>query len=120
MPTLGWIQETGLNRFWERGSELGSSVMPNFYACRYCNQVFESIAAHEQHEIEHPLLNPTMFYRDRELSAARLLINTPLQLGYIDARNIRRIELNGQPLGSVSELTLALQSVSKGFFSCRC
>jgi hypothetical protein len=51
MPTLGWIQETGLDRFWERGSEPGSSVLPTFYACRYCNQVFESIAAREQHEI---------------------------------------------------------------------
>jgi hypothetical protein len=117
MPTLGWIRETGLDRFWERGSEPGSSVLPTFYACRYCNQVFESIAAREQHEIEHPLLNPTMFYRDRELGATRLLINTPIQLGDIDARSVSRIELNGQLLGSVTELTLALQSVSKGLFS---
>ena len=116
MPTLGWIQETGLDRFWERGSEPGTSALPSHYACRYCDQVFDSIAAREQHELEHPLLNPTLFYRDRELGGAHLLISTPIQLGDIGARNVSRIELNGQPLGSVTELTQALQSVGKGFF----
>lgn len=117
MPTLGWIQETGLDRFWERGSEPGSSPLPTSYACRFCNAVFESIAAREQHELEHPLLNPTMFYRDRELGATGLLINTPIQLGDIEARNVSRIELNGQSLGSVAGLTQALQQASKGLFS---
>ncbi|MBO2834817.1 hypothetical protein [Pseudomonas aeruginosa] len=116
MPTLGWIQEVGLNRFWETGSELGTSALPSRYACRYCDQFFESIAAREQHELEHPLLNPTMFYRDRELGGTDLLISTPIQLGDIGARNISKIELNGQPLSSVTELTQALQSVSQGFF----
>ncbi len=91
--------------------------MPSSYACRFCNAVFESIAAREQHELEHPLHNPTMFYRDRELGATGLLINTPVQLGDIEARNVSRIELNGQSLGSVAELTQALQPVSKGLFS---
>jgi hypothetical protein len=117
MPTLGWIQETGLDRLWERGTEPGSSALPTRYTCRYCNQVFKSIAVREQHELEHPLLNPTMFYRDRELGATRLLINTPIQLGDIGARNVSKIELNGQPLGSITELTQALKSVSRGFFS---
>ncbi|VVO96232.1 hypothetical protein PS850_02625 [Pseudomonas fluorescens] len=117
MPTLGWIQETGLDRLWERGTEPGSSALPTRYTCRYCNQVFKSIAVREQHELEHPLLNPAMFYRDRELGVTRLLINTPIQLGDIEARNVSRIELNGEPVGSVTELTQALKSVSKGLFS---
>lgn len=117
MPTLGWIQETGLDRFWERGSEPGTSALPSRYVCRYCNAVFESIAAREQHELEHPLFNPTLFYRDRELGATPLLINTPIQLGDIDARNVNRVELNGQPIGSITEMTQALQSVSKGLFT---
>ncbi|WP_434456586.1 hypothetical protein JQR85_14015 [Stutzerimonas urumqiensis] len=116
MPTLGWIQETGLDRFWERGSEPGTSALPSHYACRYCNLVFDSVAAREQHELEHPLLNPIMCYRDRELGGTHLLINTPIQLGDIGARNISKIELNGQPLSSVIELTQALQSVRQGLF----
>lgn len=117
MPTLGWIQETGLDRFWERGSEPGTSALQSRYACRYCNEVFGSIAAREQHELEHPLFNPILFYRDRELGSTRLLINSPIQLGDIDARNVNRVELNGQLLSSITELTQVLQSVSKGFFS---
>jgi hypothetical protein len=117
MPTVGWIQETGQDRFWETGSEPNSSPLPTTYPCRYCAKVFDSIAAREQHELEHPFLNPTLFYRNRELGSSQLLITALVQPGDIDARNISRMLLNGCPLDSVVELTEALQASSKGFFN---
>ncbi|WP_313473652.1 hypothetical protein [Stutzerimonas kunmingensis] len=117
MPTLGWIQETGLDRFWERGSEPGVSALPNSYACRYCGQLFESLAIREQHELEHPLYNPTLFFRDRELGTTCLRISTPLQHGDFDALNVNRLTLNNQPIGSVVELVDHLQATKHGLFS---
>lgn len=116
MPTLGWIQETGIDRLWERGSEPGTSAQP-LYACRHCSEVFDSLAAREQHEVEHPLLNPTLFFRDQEIGSSSLLINTLLEPGAIDARNVSRITLNGKSLDSVAELANHLQSVTQGLFS---
>ncbi|HBO3958487.1 hypothetical protein P3C80_30755 [Pseudomonas aeruginosa] len=117
MPTVGWIQETGVDRLWERGSEPGTSALPTSYACRHCSQVFETRAAREQHELEHPLPNPTLFFRDRELGSSRLLITSTLQADDIDARNISRLTLNGRQLDSVAELTQTLQSVTQDLFS---
>ena len=117
MPTLGWIQETGSDRFWERGNEPGTSALPLSYTCRHCSEVFDSLAAREQHEVEHPLLNPTLFFRDQEIGSSSLLINTSLEPGAIDARNVSRIILNGKTLDSVTELANHLQSVTQGLFS---
>lgn len=117
MPTLGWIQETGLDRFWETGSDLTSSDLIKEYCCRYCDQVFDSIAAREQHELEHPISNPILYFRDKEIGSSRLLVTTEVGSGDITARNVSRLRLNGRTIESLTQLIETLQCCKNDYIN---
>lgn len=117
MPTVGWIQETGQDRLWERGSDPGENPLPMSYPCRHCNLVFDSISAREQHELEHPLQNPMLFFRDKEQGMSTLLITTPTQPSDWGARNIAKLNLNGRNLASIVELQQILEQKKRGLYT---
>lgn len=116
MPTLGWIQETGLDRYWETGSGLEHSAVPISYPCRHCDLTFDSIAQRERHEIEHPIQNPTLYFRDRDIAGKHLRITAPLKPGDLGARNIGTLTINGDDNLSVDELFRRMHAVQKGYF----
>lgn len=115
MPTVGWIQETGLDRYWETGSALEYSAVPISYPCRHCDLSFESIAQRERHEIEHPIQNPILYFQDRDIGGKHLRIIVPLKPGDLGARNISALSINGQNNQSVDDLFERIQALQKGY-----
>lgn len=115
MPTVGWIQETGLDRYWETGSALDYSAVPISYPCRHCDLTFDSIAQRERHEIEHPIQNPILYFQDRDIPGKHLRIIVPLKPGDLGARNISDLTINGENNLSVDDLFERIQSLQKGY-----
>ena len=117
MPTVGWIQETGLDRYWETGSAREYSAVPICYPCRHCVLSFDSISQRDMHEIEHPIQNPVLYFQDRDIAGKHLRITAPLKLGDFGARNIGELTINGDEHQSVGELFKRMQAVQKGYFT---
>ncbi len=117
MPTVGWIQETGLDRFCETGSDRDWSAVTVSYPCRHCHLTFDSIAQRERHEIEHPIQNPLLYFQDRDIAGNYLRITAPLKPGDFGARNIGELTINGDDNQSVEELFKRMQAVQKGYFT---
>lgn len=118
MPTVGWIQETGLDRYWETGSALGvfcrSHLLP-MPSLRLTS--FDSISQRDMHEIEHPIQNLILYFQDRDIAGKHLRITAPLKLGDFGARNIGELTINGDEHQSVGELFKRMQAVQKGYFT---
>ncbi|WP_339434431.1 hypothetical protein [Pseudomonas orientalis] len=119
MPTVGWIQETGLDRYWETGSELDFSAVPTAYPCRHCDLSFDSLAQRERHEIGHPMQSPTLHFQGRDVSGRHLRITVPLKHGDLGGRNVCNLTINGDNNQSVGELFERIQAVQKGYFDVR-
>lgn len=115
--TVGWILETAVDRWHERGSEPGENPLPDSFFCRYCSKEFKDISSREQHELEHPVLNPSLFFRDQLLGSSELRITSVVNAGDLEERNISLLELNGTRLSSVSELIEILNSSNQGHYS---
>lgn len=95
MPTLNWIQETALNRYWERGSQENGEKIESVYSCRICGQHFNSIYDRDQHEISHPVLNPTIFVAGKEICGESVDITSELAQQAIYLRNVEYLSING-------------------------
>ena len=115
MATLGWIMEAAQDRLYERGEE--PDDLPPSYPCRLCGQIFDSLPAREQHELEHPLNKPSLYFRDRELGMSTLLITSPVQPGDWGARSISTLKLNGFELGSIADLQQELEDTTRGLYT---
>lgn len=120
MPTLGWIQETAWDRLLERGSDNASVINPE-YPCRICGEVFSSISARDQHEVNHPVLNPTIFIDGKEICSEHLLVTSPLTPGGVFIRNVDYLTVNGvayrssiDMLDKISEFSSAFLNVQYG------
>ncbi|MDO9488607.1 MAG: hypothetical protein Q7J32_09565 [Sphingomonadaceae bacterium] len=115
MPTIGWIEETGLDRYWETGSPLDYSSVPDSYPCRHCKLIFDSIAQRERHEVEHPIQNPSLYFQDQDIAGRQLRIIAPLKPGDLDARNVEGLTINGADNQSVNDLFERIQAMQKGY-----
>lgn len=115
MPTIGWIEETGLDRYWETGSPLDYSSVPDSYPCRHCELIFDSIAQRERHEVEHPIHNPSLYFQDRDIAGKQLRIIAPLKPGDLGTRNVDALTINGADNQSVDDLFERIQAVQKGY-----
>jgi hypothetical protein len=63
MPTVGWIQETNIERFWENPYP-PERIEPPRFPCDYCSCVFPSLEDLDRHlGIEHPLSIPVLHVR---------------------------------------------------------
>lgn len=95
MPTVGWIQETGWDRYYERGAEGTAEHKTPEYHCRMCGVTFGSVSERDQHEIGHPVLNPTLFINGKEVCSERLDITASLDNESMYFRNVDFILVNG-------------------------
>lgn len=94
MPTLNWIQETGWDRYWERGNEK-SEFISRVYTCRVCGNIFNSMELRDSHEVEHPVSNPTIFIDGKEVCGDQVNITAPITTDSIFLRDIDRLVVNG-------------------------
>ncbi len=79
MPTVGWIQETAVDRYWERGG-LGDQYPPTpmIHYCAYCTRQFESTKELSTHiSVDHPVERPVIFIGNRA-ALSEQTIRTPL------------------------------------------
>lgn len=65
MPTVGWIQETAEDRYWEsRGLSLPLNLEPPIHSCPYCKSTFKSSTEYARHiSINHPIERPILLLR---------------------------------------------------------
>lgn len=116
MPTVGWIEETAIDRFYERG--IDSSYTPDLktFVCRECGEKFDSRYARDMHEIEHPVANPVMLIMGREVT------NTPFKLTHrvkpsdISLAFVDEVIMNDELLVEPSQLRSIIVSTNRQFF----
>lgn len=114
MPTVGWIQETAWDRLLERGS-IGAPISNPEYPCRVCGETFASLSARDQHEINHPVLNPSIFIGGKEICSEHLLVTSPLASDGVFIRNVNFLSINGKVYGSGADLLNKIAEASSSF-----
>lgn len=84
-----------MDRYWETGSD--PEVVPEIstYTCRICGQCFDSVTERDQHETGHPIQNPTIFFKGKEVGGEYLDITSPLSGSDLYLRNIDFVYING-------------------------
>ncbi len=95
MPTVGWIQETAIDRYWERGG-LGEQypTRPTIHYCPYCDEHYETIGELSTHiSVEHPIERPVIFIGNRTAYSEQT-IRYPIRKNDIDLTNVRRIRVS--------------------------
>ncbi|MBA4500892.1 hypothetical protein [Marinobacterium marinum] len=118
MPTLNWIQETGWDRYWERGSD-GCESIDRTYTCRVCGKIFDSLELRDAHEVEHPVSNPTIFVDGKEICGERLNITDPITTDGLLLRDIDTLVVNGEVLDTPQELVDRISADNLAFLHVR-
>jgi hypothetical protein len=78
MPTVGWIQETNIERYWEHPYP-PERYEPPAIPCGYCGRIFSSSDELGRHlGLDHPLSIPILHVRAQP-AASELSIRTPVQ-----------------------------------------
>jgi hypothetical protein len=116
MPTVNWIQETAIDRLWERGSEPRVNPEPFTYTCRRCSRVFNTATDRDMHEIEHPVKNPALFIHGKEILESRLRITRRLKPGDIELSFIDNVQVNDTTFSSPAAAVASLYEIDEGFF----
>ena len=97
MPTLNWIQETTIDRYYETGiKELTSNSIT--FSCRHCSKIFKTIQSRDLHELEHPIKNPQLIIHGKELIGKEHTITSELSPQDIKIDFAEHIEVNGEIL----------------------
>lgn len=116
MPTVGWIQETAIDLFLERGFSAQEKRFTTKFKCRECPMEFSSLSELNQHERLHPVANPTLTIEGREVTGGNFKLTRSVDSKDVVLNFVDEIELNGVVLENADELSVQLSSVKKGFF----
>ena len=67
MPTVGWIQETVEDRYWERGGLADQyPPIPKIHYCPYCDNHYDTTGDLSTHiSVDHPIERPVIFLGNR-------------------------------------------------------
>ncbi len=65
--TIGWIHESAQDRLWETGSDIGENILEDTFECKVCGELFTSTLERDKHELSHPVQNPSIYIRGKEL-----------------------------------------------------
>ncbi len=101
MPTVGWIQETAIDRYLERGS-LSEQYPPTpvMHFCPYCKRQFEDSRELSIHiSVDHPIELPLIFVRNRT-ALSEQTIRSPISKDDINLTHVNRIRVSkdgGEP-----------------------
>ncbi|WP_392432201.1 hypothetical protein ACF3VQ_16560 [Yersinia sp. HM-2024] len=116
MPTVGWIQETAIDLYHERGFSEKEKTITTKFSCLECQMEFSSLSALNQHERIHPIANPTLIIAGREVMGDNLKLTHSVCSEDIVLNFVDEVELNGVVLGYPDELLHKLSEEKKGFF----
>ena len=119
MPTLNWIQEAAWDRYYENGSSDAGDKLPRTYSCRICGSVFDSVSERDQHEINHPVSNPTIFIDGNEVCGESLEVTSLLTLNEVHLRNVDFLTINNVDCLCESELFTQITKERNGFLDVR-
>jgi hypothetical protein len=118
MPTVGWIQETAIDLYYETGTSAEDRVYePPVYLCRHCTKEFPSSSERDWHEIEHPIANPILIIAGREVQSTTFKITQQLKPEDIEAVFVEKFMLNNKSLYSLEVLKRKLCNTSQQFFN---
>jgi hypothetical protein len=95
MPTVGWIQETATDRYWECGG-LGDQYppTPKIHYCPYCSRQFASTGEFSTHiTVAHPIERPLIFIHNRAAYSEQT-IRSPLSKDDINLIHVNRIRVS--------------------------
>jgi len=95
MPTVGWIQETAIDRYWERGG-LGDLYppTPKIHYCPYCTRQFESTGDLATHiSVDHPIERPLLFIRNK-VAYSEQTIRSPISKDDIALTHVNKISVS--------------------------
>jgi hypothetical protein len=99
MPTVGWILEGAVERFWEGQLKPSSRYVAPVYSCRQCGESFKSLDALRDHVgLEHPLELPALFIQGEPL-LRESVIRLPLLEEHVELIQCSycEIQIDGQP-----------------------
>lgn len=117
MPTVGWIQETAIDHFYERGTVSGTvSVKPVTYSCRHCGKEFPTKDGRDWHEVEHPIANPILIIDGREVQSTTFKVTSETQPKKIEAAFVKRFVVNNTGVTSINELRELIGNAKQQFF----
>ncbi|WP_028765115.1 hypothetical protein [Shewanella colwelliana] len=116
MPTVGWIQETAIDLYFERGASSScTGSKPIVYQCRHCGVEFSSSSERDWHEIEHPIANPVLLIAGREVQSATFKVSHTIRPEDIDAAFVEKFVINRQQFFDLDDLRQQLCSSKQQF-----
>lgn len=122
MPTVGWIQETAIDRYWERGGLKDQyPPTPKIYYCPYCTRQFESTGEFSTHiSVDHPIERPLLLIHNRAAHSEQT-VRSPISRDAIDVTHVNRIRVikdGGECREcSADELKLRISGNENGHYS---
>jgi hypothetical protein len=117
MPTVGWILETAIDRYWERGrNHSGEDAKPIRYKCRVCHEDFASSTERDFHELTHPVRNPMLIIGGSEVSSSRLLIKHKIEEFSVECKFTDKLIVNGRLLENAEIFNKILSEAEEQFF----
>ncbi|PMG50701.1 hypothetical protein [Shewanella sp. 10N.286.52.B9] len=117
MPTVGWIQETAIDLYYERGSSSSFvDLTPPVYLCRHCGVEFSSCSERDWHEIEHPIANPVLLIAGREVQSATFKLSHRVRPKDIEAAFVEQFVVNHQNKCDLNDLRQQLGTAKQQFF----
>lgn len=116
MPTVGWIQETAIDQFYERGGTSAASPKLSEYYCRHCGKCFSSKDARDLHEVEHPIANPVLMVDGIEVQSSIFKLSQSPKPESIEIAFVEYLVVNGKCV-EIGELKQLLCSAKYQFFN---
>ena len=116
MPTVGWIQETAIDQFYERGGTSAASPKLSEYFCRHCGKCFSSKDARDLHEVEHPIANPVLIVDGLEVQRSTFKLSQSPKPESIELAFVEYLVVNGKCV-EMGELKDWLCSAKYQFFN---
>lgn len=122
MPTVGWIQETAIDRYWERG-DLREQYppTPKIFYCPYCTRHFESNGKFSTHiSVDHPIERPLLLIHSR-VAHSEQTVRSLLSRDAIEVTHVNRIRVSKDGEGSrecsPDELRMRISGNENGYYS---
>ena len=115
MPTLNWVQEAAWDREAEIANDFDEKLAPT-YSCRICGNVYDSISERDQHELSHPVSNPSIFIDGKEVCAENIEVTSLLTQNKVHLRNVDFLTINDISCKGKDELLTQMTKERIGFF----
>src|SRR6516165_10092554 len=100
MPTVGWILEDAVERFWEGQPQPDLAKTPHLvFVCKWCGGEFPSPEAlHRHFSLEHPLQLPALYVHGKPLLRESVL-RAPVRASDVELVHCTRceVQIDGGP-----------------------